>query len=190
MTDVTSQHVVNLFNAYIRNPLNSGISWGSGNYPPDYNGYARSTYESYFTGSKNGLYNSPSTSDFSGNIDSSTMRSRIVAHAALYTAIRRVSVYMRYNNNSRYYVFANETRIGHLHSGYRTGISDPGGSGTAAGNPVDYGDLRSYMTAVKNKVVNVRNSTVSISETFCHSSCHYSCHSSCHGDGPGNGGGV
>jgi len=204
MADIRPQDIVNMHNTYIRNYLNGGINWGTNNWPPNYNGLANSTYSSLFGGSTSGVYSSPSAASFGGDIRSAQVRNEILAHAAAYTVIRRVSIYMRYQyNNPRssdggsrvgptyYIVFANTSGIGHLNSGYKRSVPDPSAEDPNAGKgDISWPATIRWVKAVCGEVSKIRNQTVSISKTFCHTSCHSSCHDSCHGDSPGTGDGT
>lgn len=211
MADLKPQDVVNAFNNKIRNPLNSGISWGYGHYPPTPNGQGLSDYKSLFTGSVSGANASPDVGQMSGDVDVASLKNLLLYEAHWFTNIRRVHVYTRYKHNDaqgpigqvwggwgygsshygpdEYDVLVNQTRIGHLHSGYLQNIGDPGNLNDQ-GEDASLSNVGAYLDSIRGQLDSIKYSTVTFSKVYCHSSCHNSCHGSCHGDGPGGGGGV
>ena len=102
MSDLTPIDVVNLFDKKIKRPMNTGISWGSDNFPRTRGSNGIAEYRAWFTGPTSGVNQDIQPSALTGNADAEKLRKHIIDQASKFSVIRKVKIRMRYKINSSY----------------------------------------------------------------------------------------
>lgn len=178
MTEIlTRNRLAVAANSRIRDRCNSGISWGSNNYPAN-------SLPGWFGGSSSGLNASLSAGSFqAGEPDAAQTAARLRSFANQFAAIRlmRIVIYRSksgYSNNTADVIY-DGTAV--AHSAYSVGAfaNTVAMSKLHAGVELDITDLNSSVDELWNAyVANARSSALTRTNTVCHSSCHSSCHAS------------
>lgn len=180
---------INYFDQKIKNPANNSIEYGTDNLPTVLNKsasvtYGEEEYLAWFGGTTDGVNERPNAAAFSGDVKPEQVRQAILDSASKFSVIRRVKYNMRYRSSddgvNSYDNFETGTGYTHLSNDYLQAINAPTVHDVKSGEDADLSALESYIDKVAVNVKSLRDTTVNLSKTYCHSSCHSSCHSNCH----------
>lgn len=168
---VNRQNVIDRFRDWVTNYVNSGIVWGSNNWP---HGYV--DLSGYFGGTTGGLADNLSTGNFPST--------RVTA-AEVYIALEDVTFQMTRMRYGRFRVVRSgdnavlfdSTNYTHFNANYRGGLAIIRNR-PAGGNRISVGAIEDYFYSLRQSFENIRNSVVFVENVVCHSSCHVSCHAS------------
>lgn len=159
-------------NSRIRDRCNSGISWGSNNYPAN-------SLAGWFGGTTAGRSDTLSAGHFqAGEPDASQAVDRLRSFANGFAAIRRTRIVIyRTHYKAGNQVIYDGTAV--AHTAYSVGAYANGVpvSALRAGVEMDINTLRTSIDELYNQyVASARNTTLTLTNTICHSSCHSNCH--------------
>lgn len=176
---VEEQNIVNRFADYVVATANSGISWGTNSVP-----FAEFS-TAYFGGTTGGksigingsaIYNDP--------IDAGTIYHGLVLETYQYTRIRNLRARLNVtggggNTGTRPTkgVIYDATKVAHMNTDYRTGISVANNSVSVDVN-IDSSNLEGFFNNLRAAYNSARGWTTTITIDVCHASCHSSCHGS------------
>lgn len=169
---ITRNRVAIQANSRIRDRCNSGISWGTDNYPAN-------SLAGWFGGTTAGLGESLSRDSFNaGDTDASQVVDRLRSFANVFAAIRRTRIVIY----RTHYQLGNEviydgTAV--AHTAYPVGAFADGVPVSAVRNGVtmDLGALNESIDELYTAYAsNCRTTTLDLTHTVCHSSCHGNCH--------------
>lgn len=170
--DLIRQYVANVANNYVRNQANSGISWGTNNYPSGSLG-------GWFGGDTNGQ---PAAFDINwlpmGDASASNTAAYLRYFANLFGQIRRTRIVIYY----LHYLYGTQVQYDGTaiaHTAYSVGDYASGAAlpGLAAGADMDLNNLNACGQSLWNSYyANARNTTLTLTNTICHTSCHDNCH--------------
>lgn len=183
MADLTRADVIYKANVLIRDRCNSGISWGTNNYPAG-------SQPSWFGGTTAGKF--PSIGLNSGAASSSQIVSTLQGFAGHFASIRRTRIVIyknmngyepkRPNVNSTHAwtsVIYDATAIAHLASD--AAGATPGNHYVTANNHATGWSIDDLCNKLYNSYVNnSRYTTATLSNNVCHYNCHNNCHDSRH----------
>lgn len=178
MANISPADVIWRFNTMVKDRANSGISWGTNNYP------ANSIY-GWFGGDTGGVPNEPSYGQVGspGPVNAAKLRDAMLTNARLLARVKkmRIVIYRRYTrsgqSNSTETIY-DGTAIAHAASQYAVEVATPATGGMLAGRQIRISDVDAYMIRLWANVLSARNRTTTLTNTVCHNSCHNSCHSS------------
>lgn len=198
MAEITRQDVANIINSYLRNRLDSRVSYGSNNYPSDFGdpNYAGNT----------GIVTGEFSSSWLpvGPVKADAVVANISAYSRNWARVRSMQFLSYYNTAGSLSVRQNVTGITRLSSSvaltrtqarpansngggawsasdyvdpYLHGIDNYAASPMSAGQNASRAEVINYCERVYAHIVNLSNQTLRITKTFCHSNCHSDCHS-------------
>ena len=170
--DVTSRA-----NTRIRDRANSGLSWGTNNYPAG-------SLVGWFGGTTAGLTAGMNAGGLSGGtMSAANVIQRLREFTNTFARLRRMRITIAYGNNSGE-DFVNswdDIQYDGTAYGFSATAATPAGGGQAAISGIK-GALR--IADIDNTVNNMynayvthnRNNTISLYNRVCHTSCHDNCH--------------
>lgn len=173
---ITRNRIALNANSRIRDRCNSGISWGTNNYPAN-------SDPAWFGGPTSGLAVSMSRNDFSGGEPSVTQAvSALRTFANRFAAIRtiRILIYRSksgYSSGNGNILEYDGTAV--AHSAYSSGAhaNSVALSAMREGVEMDLATLNSSLDELWNAyVAGARNTVLNRERVICHTSCHSNCH--------------
>jgi len=179
---IQPQNIVDRFADYVTATADSGISWGTNNYP------FGEFDPAYFGGSTAGRpigISGGNIGSAGGSIVASNIYNTLVNETAAYTSIRNLRALLFVdggggNTGSRPtpgYIY-DATAVAYMNSGYLQSIGSPDGADISAGNAVTSSGLETFFSNLTNSYNSTRVNTATVQINVCHASCHSSCHSS------------
>lgn len=184
MTDVTTQRIIDRFNARVRAYARSGITWGTNNYPAN-------ALESWFFGSNAGPSGSPTAASLGDNTNSkygtgrnvvaSTVKNNLQNLTQQYSSVQRVRILIYrtktgYSNNTKENIY-DGTAVGHMASIYRN-TNNLNAGALVQGNELTWTSVYNFMETCRSRLVSQKSTTQrTLTRDVCHDSCHMSCHS-------------
>jgi len=184
MTDIQSQRIVDRFDVRVRQYANSGISWGSNNYPTG-------SDTNWFGGSTSGSTDALTSADIGDNpnakygaitdIDAIDVVNGMQNHFSIYSQIQRVRILTYrsrsgYSNNASQLIY-DGTALANLASLYRDN-GDIADGNLTAGQKITWQSAEDFIQRCRDRIYSRRvNTQRTLSNTVCHDSCHSSCHS-------------
>jgi hypothetical protein len=179
---IQPQNIVNRFADYVTATADSGIVWGTNNYPfGEFDG-------NYFGGSTSGRpigISGGNIGSAGGSITASSIYNTLVNETAAYTSIRNLQAILFVNGGGGNTgsrptpgVVFNQTAVSYMNSSYLQSIGSPGNAGVSAGNAVTSSGLESFFGNLTSAYNTTRVNTTTVQINVCHASCHSSCHSS------------
>lgn len=181
--------MVSDFNSLVITARNSAIVWAAGEgawvAPSGTTGdpfYPNNTIGSYVSSSPAGdplgarTASSLASSTLTDTITGSNVYNSFLNTATAASNIRSVRLIKWYNSYGTYVNSWDYTRVGSMTSGYQTTVATS--SNPAQGNLVSAAGLDSFVNSIVTSMNNIKNTTVTFNEYYCHSSCHGSCHNS------------
>lgn len=177
MTDASKASAVALANSWLHANANSGISWGTDNYPAG-------SLAGWFGGGVAGVGGMDIGSFTSGNANAGSLAAALRAFTNTFARIRRVRIVIYYANNSgEDFVNAFNTvqydGTAFANTAYSAGDIAAGVSlpGLGANQNLSYANLNQACSNLWTSYYNnCRNTTLTLTNTVCHSSCHDNCH--------------
>lgn len=173
---ITRNRIATQANARIRDRCNSGISWGTNNYPAN-------SEPGWFGGTTGGRGDSLSRANFSaGEPSVSQAVAALRNFANQFSAIRTVQILI-YRSRSGYssgngnILEYNGTAV--AHTAYSVGAfgNSPAMSLMREGVEMDLAALNTSIDELWTAYVSAaRNTTLQLSRVICHTSCHSNCH--------------
>lgn len=184
---ITKANMVSDFNTLVITARNSSIIWAAGEgawvAPAGTTGdpfYPNNTIGTYVSGPSNPLGSRTAatlaSSSLNDTITGSDVYNSFLNTATAASRIRSVNLIKWYNNYGTYVNSWDYTRVGSMTSGYQTTVSTS--SNPAQGDLVTASGLDSFVNSMVTSMNNIKNTTVTFNEYYCHSSCHGSCHNS------------
>lgn len=169
---ITKQSMADDVNASIIDPLNAIINWSNSNTPFYPYGAASGSYQ-YTDPAAPGLgpssYSQSTTADYPDtNVTASTIVNAYIYYAGIMSRVRSVRLLKYYNPSGYFYDATAYTSL----SGNQSAIGNPGIIGT--GSTVSVSGLSSLLSNLYSQSVANRDSTLTYTEYWCHSSCHSS----------------
>lgn len=169
---ITRNRVAVEANARIRNRCNSGISWGTNNYPAGSN-------PGWFAGDTNGRGEALAAGNFSAGVPGAANAKAVLRwFANIFGGIRamRILIYRTHYQLGNQLIY-DGTAV--AHSIY--GVGDFASAAPLAplnkNIALDLSDLQASCDELWNYyVAYCRNSAVTVSNVICHTSCHSNCH--------------
>jgi len=179
---IQPQNIVDRFADYVTATADSGIVWGTNNYP------FGEFDPAYFGGSTAGRpigISGGNIGSAGGSITASNIYNTLVNETAAYTSIRNLQAILFVdgsggNTGSRPTpgVIFDQTAVSYLNSSYLQSVGSPGNAGVSAGNAVTTSGLESFFGNLTSAYNGTRVNTTTVQINVCHASCHSSCHSS------------
>jgi len=199
MADITRQDIANIITAYLRDRLDSRVSYGNNNYPSD---FGDPNY-----GGNTGIVTGGFAASWlpAGPVNAEAVVANIAAYGRNWARVRSIQFLSYYNSGGSLSVRQNTTGITRLTSSvaltrtqaavananssaggwsagdyvdpYLHGVDNRAAWPPSAGQVVSRGELINYCERVYANIVNLSNQTLRITKTFCHSNCHSDCHS-------------
>jgi len=197
MAAITRQDVANIINSYLRNRLEGRISYGSNSYPSD---FGDPNY-----GGNTGIQVGDFDANWlpAGPVRAEPVVANIASYVRNWARVRSIQFLSYYNTKGSLSVRQDVTGITRLSSSValtrnQAAVANSNGGGAwSAGDYVDpylhgidtrqwttivagqnatRSEVINYCERVYNHIVNLSNSTLRITKTFCHSNCHSQCH--------------
>ena len=166
--------------AATRDSYNGGIVWSASSNP--FNPGATNDYGSVSPaqGSASGEANSNFAADIGDtNITAATLVTNFKSYATALSRIRYCRLIHYYNNNGSYGVTYDDTQITSTgRTDFQADMSGVSSAGITSGSNITATNIDNFVTNLSNAIAGNRNSTLTFSEYYCHSSCHSNCHGS------------
>lgn len=178
-TDTSRADVTGQFRQQITNPVNTLVVWHSGSHPGGVPPVAGATLSSSTPGPLGSNLNFgtsifptfPATTDLPlGAISVSTLGTLMRNAAVLMSRAREVTLIRQYTTGATPNVVSTQTAIAHMNATWQLGstasvINPPAGNVSASA-------YATFINSLQTLVTNHRNTTVTFTETWCHSNCH------------------
>ena len=175
--NITKANIVDQFEA-ARNSINSLIVWSAGSHP--FNPAASNDY-----GSNNPAQGgAEAVGELDPNIGdtiitASTIVNQFRNYSVALSRIRYCRLIRYYNTQGSNGVTYDDTQITATgRTDFQRGMDDVSVNDVAASNTISAGGIDAFVSNLSSTIAGHRNSTLTFSEYYCHSSCHGSCHGS------------
>jgi len=179
---ITPQNIVDRFADFVTSTANSGITWGTNNYPFsqfDGNQFGGTTTGTTVTATGSFIGNTGNT------ITATTIINVLLAETQLYTNIRYLRAILNVTggggNTGNYGspgIIYDNTSVAFLNANYRQTLNNVNFSDVNRNNKITVSGLETFFSNLQTEYNNQRNNVTTIQVDVCHSSCHSNCHSS------------
>lgn len=160
-------------NSILKNNMNSGISWGTNNYPAN-------SIPGWFAGTTAGVDFTATVAHFQAGKPSASQTVAVLRNIAnVFGGVRTTRIVIYYNNNGNLQVQYDGTAVANTIYGVGDFASQANLGGLGVNTPLSLNMFNAACLALWNVyVANCRNQVLTLTNTVCHTSCHVSCHSS------------
>lgn len=170
MSDLKSNDIIQEFYRIVRNFSNSGISWGTNNYPAN-------ALSGWFGGTNAGHSVSTTTTAIKNgdNINTAQATAILLSLTRELARIRRTRIVITKTGSG---VIYDGTAIAHLTGSRAASVAAPTKAGFTGGDDATLAGMKNYIARLKSNLETARNTTLRLDRTVCHTSCHSNCHKS------------